>query len=280
MGRIVMPFVDISLARGKSHEYLEGVSTAVHEALVAEFGMQPDDRFQLVHQYEPDEMIFSRSFRGGPRSSDFIVFTITAGVDPSELAKRRFYKTLVKLLGEGPGVKPADVFVMIHVTPPVNFSFADGVAASEVAAAEALDRAGTRPGARDTYTKTEMVDAITQLFKANDRSRMVSMLRDDFVLKVPKSLPYGGEFIGPDAFDAFFARVVGASDYYESFVTDLARIIEGEDHLIAAITINGKAKKSGKSLFAENMWVFDIAGGNFVRAQLYADTAVALGAFE
>jgi ketosteroid isomerase-like protein len=166
---------------------------------------------------------------------------------------------------------------MIHVTLPVNFSFADGVASSEVAAAEALDRAATRPGTRDAYTKTEMVDAITQLFKNNDRRRLVSMLRDEFVLKVPKSVPYGGEFPGPDGFDAFFDRVVSASDYYESFVTDLMRVIEGDDHLIAAITINGKAK-SGKSLFAENMWLFDIADGNFVRAQIYADTAVALNA--
>ncbi|WP_329100965.1 tautomerase family protein [Micromonospora sp. NBC_01699] len=273
-----MPFVDISLARGKSREYLEGVSNAVHEALVAEFGMQPGDRFQLVHQHEPDEMIFNRSFRGGPRSDDFVVFTITVGLDLGELAKRRFYKTLVRLLGEGPGVQPADVFVMIHVTPPVNFSFADGVAASEVAAAEALDRAATGSGTRAAYTKTEMVDAIIQLFKDNDRSRMTLMLRDDFVLKVPKSLPYGGEFTGPEGFGTLFDRVTGASDYYESFVTDLTRVIEGEDHLIAAITVTGRGKKSGKSLFAENMWLFDIADGNFVRAQIYPDTAAAVSA--
>ena len=31
-----MPFVNISLARGKPGEYLEAVSRAVHEALVAE----------------------------------------------------------------------------------------------------------------------------------------------------------------------------------------------------------------------------------------------------
>ena len=77
-----------------------------------------------------------------------------------------------------------------------------------------------------------------------------------------------------------FERVVDASDFFESFVTDLKRIIEGEDHLIAAINITGRVKKSGKSVFAENMWLFDIADGNFVRAQLYADTAAALNAAE
>jgi phenylpyruvate tautomerase PptA (4-oxalocrotonate tautomerase family) len=44
-----MPFVNISLARGKSGEYLEAVSRAVHDALVAEFHMTPEDDFQLIH---------------------------------------------------------------------------------------------------------------------------------------------------------------------------------------------------------------------------------------
>jgi Tautomerase enzyme len=48
-GGELMPFVDITLARGKSPEYLEAVSQAVHSALVAEMGMKPDDYFQIIH---------------------------------------------------------------------------------------------------------------------------------------------------------------------------------------------------------------------------------------
>ena len=111
-----MPFVDISLARGKPGEYLEAVSRAVHEALVAELRMKPEDEFQLIHQHEPGEMVFSRDFRGGPRSGDWIVFTITDGLERGERAKRRFYKTLVRLLEEGPGVRPADSCAVPSVT--------------------------------------------------------------------------------------------------------------------------------------------------------------------
>jgi hypothetical protein len=97
-----MPFVNISLARGKSGEYLEAVSRAVHDALVAELHMKPEHDFQLIRQHEAGEMVFNRNFRGGLRSDDWIVFTITDGLDRGERAKRRFYKTLVRLLGEGP----------------------------------------------------------------------------------------------------------------------------------------------------------------------------------
>ncbi|MGH3405382.1 MAG: tautomerase family protein, partial [Streptosporangiaceae bacterium] len=112
-------------------------------------------------------------------------------------AKRKFYKTLVRLLEESPGVRPADVFVMMTITRPENFSFADRVIVTDIAAAEPLDLAAQTPGTRDAYTKAEMTAAITELFENRDRHPILPMLRDDVVLKVPATLPYGGEFTGP-----------------------------------------------------------------------------------
>jgi phenylpyruvate tautomerase PptA (4-oxalocrotonate tautomerase family) len=266
-----MPFVSISLARGKSVEYLDGVSSAVHEALVQELGMNPDDRFQLIDQHEPGEMIFNRDFRGGPRSDDFIVFTITEGIDSGDQAKQRFYKTLVDLLQKNPGVRGEDVFVMIHLTPPANFSFASGVSATEIVAAEARARAG----ATSTFTKPELIDAVTELFKANDRTRIVSMLPETFVLKIPETLPYGGSFQGPAEFDRFFQRIYDDHDYWSWFHTELAlgRVLDAGTHLVAPIRVTARAKSSEATINVENLWLFEIADGNFVRAQLYADTA-------
>jgi phenylpyruvate tautomerase PptA (4-oxalocrotonate tautomerase family) len=262
-----MPFVNIALARGKSREYLDGISSAVHEALVQELGMNPDDRFQLIDQYEPGEMIFNRDFRGGPRSDDFIVFTITEGIDSGEQAKQRFYKTLVDLLHKNPGVRGEDVFVKIHLTPPANFSFASGVSAPEIVAAQARARAG----AKTAFTKPELIDAVTELFKANDRTRIVSMLPETFVLKVPETLPYGGLIQGPEEFDRFFRRIY--DDYYSSFRTDLDRVLDAGTHLVAPIRITARGKTSEAAMTVENLWLFEIADGNFVRAQIYADTA-------
>ncbi|MDP9842930.1 tautomerase family protein [Streptosporangium lutulentum] len=272
-----MPFVTIDLLRGKPPEYLEAVSEAVHEALVEGLGMFPDDRFQVINQLAPGELVFSRDFRGGPRSDDFMVFTITDGLDRGEKAKQAFYRALTRNLSENPGVRPADVFVKMHVTPPVNFSFADGVPATETTAREALDRAAAVPGTRDAYTRTEMVEAITRMFRDNDRGRIVSMLRDHFVLKMPTSMPYGGEFRGAKEFDDYFKRVVEQGNgYYETFVTSLRRLIEADDHLIAEISITAKGRTTQQSMDIENAWVFDIAGGNFVSAQIYADTATGM----
>jgi len=266
-----MPFVNISLARGKSDDYLEAVSSAVHEALVQELGMNPNDRFQLIDQHEPGEMIFNRDFRGGPRSDDFIVFTITEGIDSGGEAKQRFYKTLVDLLQKDPGVRGEDVFVMVHLTPPANFSFASGVSAPEIVAAEASGHAG----ARRFFTKPELIGAVTELFVANDWTRIVSMLPENFVLKIPETLPYGGSFQGPAEFDRFFRRIYDDSEYWSSFRTELAlgRVLDAGTHLVAPLRVTARAKSSGATITVENLWLFEIADGNFMRAQLYADTA-------
>jgi ketosteroid isomerase-like protein len=268
-----MPFVDITLARGKPPEYLEAVSQAVHRALVAELSMKPDDYFQIIHQHDLSELRFNRNFRGGPRSDDWIVFTITNGLERHEPAKRKFYKTLVRLLEEDPGVRPADVFVMMTVTPPENFSFADGVIVTDVAAVETLDLAAPVPGTRDAYTKAEMTAAITELFKNRDRHPILPMLRDDVVLKVPATLPYGGEFTGPGAFDRFFTGTPGGSDVWDSFTVRLDDIIESDDHLIVQLTNIAIPKGSGKAVVFQNLWLFKVDDGRFASAQLYADTA-------
>jgi ketosteroid isomerase-like protein len=268
-----MPFVDITLARGKSPEYLEALSQSVHRALVAELSMQPDDYFQVIHQHDLSELKFNRNFRGGPRSDDWIAVSITNGLERGEPAKRKFYQTLVRLLEESPGVRPADVFVMMTVTPPENFSFADGVMVTDIAAAEPLDVAAQTPGTRDAYTKAQMSAAITELFKNRDRHPILPMLRDDVVLKVPATLPYGGEFTGRGTFDRFFAGTPGGSEVWESFTVHLDDIIEADDHLLVQLTNTAIPKGSGKAVVFQNLWLFKVADGRFASAQLYADTA-------
>ncbi|MCL2395991.1 MAG: tautomerase family protein [Acidimicrobiaceae bacterium] len=268
-----MPFVDITLAQGKPSEYVEAVSQAVHHALVAELGMKPDDYFQVIHQHHLSELKFNRNFRGGPRSDDWIVFTITDGLERGEPAKREFYKTLVRLLAEDPGIRPADVFVMMTVTPPENFSFADGVIVTDVATAEPLASAAETPGTRGAYTRAEMAAAITELFKNRDRRPIMRMLRDDVVLRVPATLPYGGEFTGVDVFGRFFAGTPGGGKVWDSFTVHLDEVIESDDHLIAQLTNTAIPKGSDKAVVFQNLWLFKVTDGRFASAQLYADTA-------
>ncbi|MDQ0473728.1 tautomerase family protein [Labrys wisconsinensis] len=121
-----MPFTRISLLRGKSPAYLEAISNSLHQALVDDFDVPAADRFQAFHQHEPGELVFDRHYLGGPRSDDFVLFAVTAGRPRSTEVKQAFYKRLVALLAQSPGIRPEDVMVIITTTSRDEWSFANG----------------------------------------------------------------------------------------------------------------------------------------------------------
>ncbi|MCB8821255.1 tautomerase family protein [Microvirga rosea] len=121
-----MPFVRISLLRGKPHDYLEALSENVHRALTETFDVPADDRFQAIHQHDPGELIFDRAYLGGPRSDDFVVIAVTAGKLRGTEVKKAFYRRVVELLGRSPGIRPEDVMIIITTTHSDEWSFGHG----------------------------------------------------------------------------------------------------------------------------------------------------------
>jgi phenylpyruvate tautomerase PptA (4-oxalocrotonate tautomerase family) len=121
-----MPFTRISLLKGKPPGYLSAVSDSLHKALVEAFDVPAHDRFQLIHQHAPGELVFDRAYLGGPRSDDFILLAVTAGRPRSAEVKQAFYRRLVALLSESPGLRSEDVMVVITTTSPEDWSFSGG----------------------------------------------------------------------------------------------------------------------------------------------------------
>ena len=125
-----MPFVRISLRRGKPKAHLRAVADAVHQALVDTFDIPVADRFQAIDQYEPEELIFDRDYLGGPRSEDFLLVCVTSGKDRSASTKQKFYRRLAETLTTSIGLRPQDLMVIVYSTEIGDWSFSDGVAAA------------------------------------------------------------------------------------------------------------------------------------------------------
>lgn len=123
-----MPFTRISLLRGKSPDYLQALSDNLHRAMVETFDVPPTDRFQAIHQLEPNELVFDRTYLGGPRSDDYVFFQITIGKPRSTEVKKAFYRRLIALLADAPGLRAEDVMVNIVTASREDWSFADGIA--------------------------------------------------------------------------------------------------------------------------------------------------------
>ena len=123
-----MPMVRISLLKGKPRSYLQALSDGIHHAMVEAFDVPRDDRFQVIHQHEPGELVFDRNYMGGPRSDGFVLVCVTTGKPRSTSMKEAFYRRLADVLAESPGIDPKDVMVVIGMTSFDGWSFGNGVA--------------------------------------------------------------------------------------------------------------------------------------------------------
>ena len=144
-----MPFARISLLAGKSPAYLTAISDSLHAAMVECFEVPAKDRFHVIHQHQPGELVFDRDFLGGPRSDDYVLFDIRIGKPRSGAVKERFYRRLVERLAEAPGMRSEDVMVVLTLTSShmEDWSFAGGVSATAAAAPATRESALQREGA-------------------------------------------------------------------------------------------------------------------------------------
>jgi phenylpyruvate tautomerase PptA (4-oxalocrotonate tautomerase family) len=123
-----MPLVHISLLKGKSREHIRAIADGVHEALREAYKIPPDDRFQLIHQFEPEDLIYDANYLGIQRTNDIVFVHIVAGKWRDTATKKAFYQRVVDLLAEKPGVRPEDVQIILSLNDRDDWSFGKGVA--------------------------------------------------------------------------------------------------------------------------------------------------------
>jgi phenylpyruvate tautomerase PptA (4-oxalocrotonate tautomerase family) len=123
-----MPLVRISLLKGKSPEYLRAVADGVHAALAETYAVPPDDRFQLIDQYEPGTFIYDPDYLGIHRTDDLVMVQITAAATRDTATKQALYKAIVERLTRDPGLRPEDVMITIIPNQREDWSFGHGLA--------------------------------------------------------------------------------------------------------------------------------------------------------
>src|SRR6186713_1131797 len=112
-----MPLVRIDLRKGKPAAYKTAICDGVYRALRETFNVPDEDRFMVVNEHEPENFSFSRSFMDITRDDDFVMIQLTVSNTRSRDQKKALYARIVALLGENPGIKPANVMIsLIQVT--------------------------------------------------------------------------------------------------------------------------------------------------------------------
>jgi 4-oxalocrotonate tautomerase len=131
-----MPLVRISLVKGKPEAYRRKVGDAIHRALVEAISVPPLDRFQLITEHEPGDLVYDSNYLGIARSSDLVIVQITLSGGRSLEQKRTLYRRLAATLSAAVGLKPQDAWINLVEVAKENWSFGNGVASYAPAEAQ------------------------------------------------------------------------------------------------------------------------------------------------
>lgn len=121
-----MPLTRITLRQGYSDAVLAQISDLLHQTLVDEFAVPPDDRFQIIETLPDTQRRFDRHYLSGSRSPDFMLFHIVAGKPRTSEQKQNFYRALSERLHTSLAIHPDDVMVVIQFNSAGEWSFSRG----------------------------------------------------------------------------------------------------------------------------------------------------------
>ena len=122
-----MPLVRISLLRGQPAQLRQRIGDAVHRAMVDAIGVPPLDRFQVLTEHEPGDLIYDSNYLGIARTDGVVVIQLTISTGRSLEKKRALYKAIAGNLA-ALGVRREDVWVNLVEVAKENWSFGNGVA--------------------------------------------------------------------------------------------------------------------------------------------------------
>ncbi|MFC4278868.1 tautomerase family protein [Achromobacter aloeverae] len=123
-----MPLVHISLRNGKPPAYRQAICDGIYHAMRETFDVPEDDQFMVVTGHESADFRYGASYLNVARSDDLVFIQITANATRSVEQKKALYQSIVRRLGDSPGIRAEDVFINIVEVARENWSLGHGLA--------------------------------------------------------------------------------------------------------------------------------------------------------
>ena len=122
-----MPLIHISLRAGKPNAYRQAIFDGLYRAMRETLDVPEDDQFMTISEHDAANFRSGHGY-GVARSDDVVFIQITVfNTRTTEQKKALFHRT-AELLGENPGIRPADVFINVLEAAKENWSVGHGLA--------------------------------------------------------------------------------------------------------------------------------------------------------
>lgn len=122
-----MPLVRVSIHKGRSAEFRRKLGDAIHRALVETINVPPLDRFQILTEHEPGDLVYDPGYLGIARTNDIVIVQITLSVGRTLAQKRKLFRRIADNLA-ALGVRREDAWINLVEVAKENWSFGLGEA--------------------------------------------------------------------------------------------------------------------------------------------------------
>ncbi|MED3687261.1 tautomerase family protein [Peribacillus butanolivorans] len=122
-----MPLLRFDLVEGRNEETIKKLLDSAHHAMVEAFQVPESDRYQIVHQHSPHELIIKDTGLGFKRSRDLVIISIVSKKRTIK-QKETLYALLAHKLELDCGISPQDLMVSITENSDADWSFGLGEA--------------------------------------------------------------------------------------------------------------------------------------------------------
>jgi phenylpyruvate tautomerase PptA (4-oxalocrotonate tautomerase family) len=123
-----MPFARISVPAGKSADYKKTVGDVVYEAMLPTLKAPEGDRFQVITEHSPADLVLDPNYLGIARTKDAVIVQLTMNEGRTVEQKKAFFKAVADGLHQRLKLRREDVFINLVEVKKENWSFGNGVA--------------------------------------------------------------------------------------------------------------------------------------------------------
>lgn len=120
-----MPLIHVSMRAGKPEAYRQAIFDSLYQALRDALNVPEDDQFMTISEHAPGSFRHGSAF-GVNRSDDLLYINITVFNTRTPEQKKALFRRIAQLLGDNPGIRSEDVFVVIADAPKENWSVGHG----------------------------------------------------------------------------------------------------------------------------------------------------------
>jgi 4-oxalocrotonate tautomerase len=122
-----MPFVHISLRAGKPEAYRQAIFDSLCRAMREALGVPEGDQFMTISEHDAANFRYGTAF-GIARGDDLVFIQIIVFNNRTAEQKKALFRRIAELLGENPGIRGEDVFVVVIDAAKENWSVGLGLA--------------------------------------------------------------------------------------------------------------------------------------------------------